>query len=96
MSEHKAPDVVDAAGITYRQLDYWTTRGWLRPRRHAHNPGAGNLRAYTDHEVRVAVLMGDLVRSGVTPPRAAKVARLAASKGSARLGMFTVLVGESA
>ncbi len=24
-------DVVDLSGISYRQLDYWTRRGWVEP-----------------------------------------------------------------
>lgn len=78
--------VADRAGITYRQLDYWTTRGYLKARHGAANPGSGVPREYTPREALVAEHMARLVRDGVTPDRAAKVARQLATRGHAALG----------
>lgn len=42
-----------AAGITYRQVDYWTRTGLLRPVG-VQSPGSGNWRKYPQSEVRIA------------------------------------------
>lgn len=42
----------EKSGISYRQLDHWTTRGYLKPR-DAH-PGAGAMREWPTGEVAVA------------------------------------------
>lgn len=83
-----APEVVASTGVTYRQLDYWTSNGWLRVRRGVANPGSGRQRAYTAHEAKVARHMADLVRVGVAPEQAARTARQLARSGRARLGLF--------
>jgi hypothetical protein len=61
------------ADISYRQLTYWTSKGWLRPI----NPGCGSGYNYefTADEVRVALLMGRLVRAAIAPKAAHRVAR---------------------
>lgn len=72
------------AGITYRQLDYWTRTGYL----HAANgdtPGTGNARFYTVSEVAVATLMGRLTAAGITPRVAGELARDLTETGTASL-----------
>lgn len=68
-----APELVDNAGITYRQLDYWTRRGYLRPAEL--NPGCGRDRQYSLSETAVARRMGGLVGAGLTVESAASIAR---------------------
>lgn len=60
-------------GLSYRQVDYWTRLGYL----HAIRPdvGSGKLRLWPESEVRVAARMGRLVRAGVSPADAERVAR---------------------
>lgn len=70
----KAHDLAHAAGITYRQLDYWSRVGYLTER--SPGAGSGSLRDYTDTETAVAVRMGALVRAGVEPVDAHWVARV--------------------
>jgi hypothetical protein len=77
-----AGDLATNAGITYRQLDYWTRQGWIR---HA-SMGSGKDRDYTSTEVHVAVWMARFVRCGVTPVRAAPLAREWVRYGRAHLG----------
>jgi MerR-like DNA binding protein len=67
-----------AAGITYRQLDYWARMGYLRPSQPA--PGSGNWRRWSADERRVAVTMARLVSAGVAVPVAARVARAAVNE----------------
>lgn len=67
-----AVEVAAKAGISYRQLDYWSRCGFLRPEGEV---GTGHPRDYPAAEVAVAVRMGRLVRAGLTATVAAKVAR---------------------
>jgi len=68
-------DLVRLAGITYRQVDHWTSVGWLRPP--DPSPGSGAQRHYPPAEVVVAYVMGALVRAGVAAEPAALAARTA-------------------
>lgn len=49
----------DSAGITYRQLDYWTRTGYLRAHDRAKDT-SGFPRRFDDTELPVAVLLGAL------------------------------------
>jgi DNA-binding transcriptional MerR regulator len=62
------------ARITYRQLDFWCSRGWLRPA-NGSNPGYGQSRDFTNSEAAVAATMGRLVAAGLPVPLAAELAR---------------------
>lgn len=64
------------AGITYRQLVYWTISGYLKavdPR-----PGVGASRLWPVSELAVATQMVELIRAGLTVRAAAARAREAA------------------
>lgn len=67
-----AADLCEAAGVTYRQLDYWCTAG-LIPRRA--QPGSGNWRQFTREEARFVVRLALLVRAGIRPHVAAAALR---------------------
>lgn len=69
-------EVMDATGLTYRQVDYWTRMGWLRTVT-APTPGSGYWRAYPRAEVRVAHLMVAMANAGVAVQVAAEAARRA-------------------
>lgn len=67
--------VMSWAGITRRQLDNWITQGFVTPV-HTSGQGFGGLvYDWTTKEAEVAVRMGRLVRAGVAPRVAARVAR---------------------
>jgi hypothetical protein len=80
-----AQEVARCSGITYRQLDYWTTQGWLRPderpavtgQRNARGraAGTGYFRYYSVSEFMVAFRMGELINAGLRPSTAARIAR---------------------
>jgi len=93
MATVTGPAVAKRSGITYRQLDYWTRKGWLRASRGTAMPGSGHQRAYTEHEAQVATRMGRLVHDGVSPERAAHLARVMATRGQVRLGGFVLSDG---
>lgn len=63
-----------AAGVSYRRMDHWITKGWVRVATQA-NPGSGRHRQITEHEVAVARLMAALIRGGVNPETASRLAR---------------------
>jgi len=65
-----------AAGLSFRQLDYWTTLGHLRPVNDT-NPGSGRRRQWTDRELEVARVMWALRLAGLDLPTAAAAARKA-------------------
>lgn len=67
--------VKDKLGITYAQLDRWSRKGYLRPGRAGTRQSSGCFRVWTSGELKVAALMGRLVRAGLTPAAAAKAAR---------------------
>lgn len=64
-------------GITYRQLDYWSRLGHLRPVRmeRGKGEGSGSPRVWPSAELQVARLMGRLTAAGIQPSLAAVVAR---------------------
>ena len=69
--------VAFAAGITYRQLDHWIRRGWLKPGRLPPKfaSGQGGSRDWPAAEVAVACRMARLVAAGLTHEAAAELAR---------------------
>ncbi len=85
------PEAAKAAGVTYRQLDYWTRRGYLKARERR-GASSGFNRAYLPVEVRVAKWMGLLTAQGMAPSIAAGVARDLDRIGHARLGPLTIQV----
>lgn len=78
----RAVEFAHQAGITYRQLDHWTTAGYLtaRPRRAARS---GHLRRYDPADLDRARFMGALARLGVRLDTAADLAADLAEDGIA-------------
>jgi len=85
------PPWAQRAGLSYRQLDYWTRQGWLLPTQEYAGPGFP--RAWPRRERSVAVLMARLVDAGVVPAVAARAARrVVQGSGSVDLGNGIELV----
>jgi hypothetical protein len=61
-----------AAGITERQINYWVTKGYLRP---SGGGGAGYPWEWPRTEVAIALSMKRLTEVGFTPATAADIAR---------------------
>lgn len=66
-------DMQALARITYRQLDHWVRKGWLRP--DVDDVGSGYRRTFPPAELDVARVMGALTAAGMTPRAAERVAR---------------------
>lgn len=74
MSKGELDYVMPAVGgASYRQLDYWARRGYLRLTQH--KPGPGHAREWPDEEIRVARVMARLTVAGFPPALAERVAR---------------------
>ena len=66
-------DILDAAGISYRQLDHWCRKGFAQPINN--DPGYGHSRVFTRAEKSVLACMGRLVAAGLRPEIAHAIAR---------------------
>lgn len=66
-------EVLATTGATYRQLDFWVRRGYLKPRNAT--PGSGFPRRWPTEEVTVAAAMTQLVAAGLTVEAAHHAAR---------------------
>jgi DNA-binding transcriptional MerR regulator len=62
---HTASRVCGMAGITYRQLDYWTRTGRVTASRHA-TEGHGDRRLYSTDDVLRIVVLARLLDAGLT------------------------------
>ena len=75
--ETTAEEVARLIGVTYRQLDYWSSHGWLRTEP---SPGTGHRRMWTPDAIRHASIVGQLVNDlGMRPTVAADLADRALS-----------------
>ena len=87
--------VTEYTGLTYRQLDYATRRGLLRPghvQRKKRKGGSGSPRLWTAAELEVARTMGRLTAAGLTLDAAHRIAR----SGESRAEMIVTLLDEVA
>jgi hypothetical protein len=82
-------DVVARSAISYRQLDYWTRRGWLTA--YDRTAGSGYVRSYHPREVVKARVMGSLVSLfSMAPGTASEIAEQILATGSAEVEGFKV------
>lgn len=87
-SEIGAPELAARAGITYRQVNYWTTEGYLAT---TGAVGSGNPKQYPPAEILKARIMGSLVRMfTMSPAKASEIAEEIVRDGRAHVGPFTV------
>jgi DNA-binding transcriptional MerR regulator len=87
-------DAIKRSGISYRQLDFWITKGYLKVS--DPNPGSGYQRQLSPAQFAILVRMAELVRMGVRPELAAKYARKLRSNGKVTIGSLTISEGDAA
>lgn len=75
--------MLERAGMTYRQLDWWTRSGYLHAAKN--HPGSGTARFYPLEEVHVAALVARLLDAGLSPSGAFLIARELVTTGSSML-----------
>jgi DNA-binding transcriptional MerR regulator len=71
---YTSAEVCRQTGLTYRQLDRWTTQRYLRPEQPTGH-GSGHAYVWTQAEIDIAAMMARLILLGVTAQQAAWVAR---------------------
>ncbi|MBO0774746.1 MAG: MerR family transcriptional regulator, partial [Actinobacteria bacterium] len=62
---YRGPVACAAAGITYRQLDYWARTGLVEPSVRAAT-GSGSLRLYSFHDILVLKVVKRLLDTGIS------------------------------
>lgn len=72
-------------GATYRQVDYWSKQGYLRPEEL--KTGSGKHRRWPRQELDILRVMVQLNQIGLDPGRAAKYARDAIESGDKRIDL---------
>jgi hypothetical protein len=84
-----ASELAARAGVSYRQINYWTSCGWIVPT--STERGSGRVLAYPPSTIVKARIMGSLVRMfAMTPARSAELAEQIIRDGSATVGGFTI------
>jgi len=68
--------VARTAGISYRQVDYWTRTGHINAEPREDGEGSGTPRLYSLRDARHVVVMATLNRCGMTVAAAAAAAHL--------------------
>lgn len=87
-------ELVQRAGISYRQCDYWKRVGYLVPA--ARPAGSGYPCHYPASEVPVAALMGRLIAGGLNPRRAHTAARELLATGHTTIAGIRIELPEEA
>ena len=85
MNETVTSATMQETGASYRQVDYWTKRGYLRAE--TTKPGSGKHRRWPKQECDVLRVMVQLGAVGVEPAAAAKIARDAIESGDKRVDL---------
>jgi DNA-binding transcriptional MerR regulator len=65
---YRGPTACAAAGITYRQLEYWARTGLVEPSLRA-TRGPGHLRLYSFHDILMLTIIKRLLGAGLSLPR---------------------------
>jgi hypothetical protein len=84
-------ELMDYAGITYRQLDFWTRADYLIPIG-SPTPGHGYNRRWTEEEAQIATVAKALIDAGFSAQVAIQHSRRLAESGPFKLagGLLTV------
>ena len=81
--------MLQRSGVSYRQLDHWTTKGWLQLT--TASRGTGTSRDWAEREDYVAMTMNALVRIGLKAEQAAVFAREAVEAWQRNVAYSVVL-----
>lgn len=60
-----------AAGVSFRQTDYWVRQGLIPGV--IHSEGIGHPREFTNEQVKFLSMMGALVKAGMKPDKASEM-----------------------
>ena len=87
---YRGPTACAAAGITYRQLDYWARTGLVEPSvRAAH--GSGSQRLYSFRDILVLKVVKRLLDTGISLQQIRAAVQHLRDRGSADLAQVTLM-----
>ena len=87
---YRGPTACSAAGITYRQLDYWARTGLVEPSvRAAH--GSGSQRLYSFRDILVLKVVKRLLDTGISLQQIRAAVQHLRNRGSADLAQVTLM-----
>jgi len=87
---YRGPTACSAAGITYRQLDYWARTGLVEPTvREA--TGSGSQRLYSFRDILVLKVVKKLLDAGVSLPNIRTAVAALRNRGTEDLAQVTLL-----
>jgi len=87
---YRGPVACAAAGITYRQLDYWARTGLVEPTvRSAH--GSGTQRLYGFRDILILRIVKRLIDTGVSLPNIRAAVHHLTERGGDDLGRITLM-----
>jgi DNA-binding transcriptional MerR regulator len=87
---YRGPTACSAAGITYRQLDYWARTGLVEPSvRAAH--GSGSQRLYSFRDILVLKVVKRLLDTGISLQQIRAAVQHLHDRGSADLAQVTLM-----
>ena len=87
---YRGPTACSAAGITYRQLDYWARTGLVEPSvRAAH--GSGSQRLYSFRDILVLKVVKRLLDTGISLQQIRAAVHHLRERGSADLAQVTLM-----
>ena len=90
MLGYRGPTACSAAGITYRQLDYWARTGLVEPSvRAAH--GSGSQRLYSFRDILVLKVVKRLLDTGISLQQIRAAVQHLRDRGSADLAQVTLM-----
>ncbi len=87
---YRGPTACSAAGITYRQLDYWARTGLVEPSvRAAH--GSGSQRLYSFRDILILKVVKRLLDTGISLQQIRAAVQHLRDRGSADLAQVTLM-----
>ncbi|MCW2545242.1 MAG: regulatory protein MerR [Frankiales bacterium] len=87
---YRGPTACNAAGITYRQLDYWARTGLVEPSvREA--SGSGTQRLYSFRDILVLKVVKKLLDAGVSLPNIRTAITSLGQRGAQELAQLTLI-----
>jgi DNA-binding transcriptional MerR regulator len=83
----RSTELIRMAGITYRQLDHWSRRGFIETK----HPGNGRQRQWDEDETERTLMLARLVRAGFEPERASTYVTWLLRDGQVQLAPGVIL-----
>jgi len=87
---YRGPIACSAAGITYRQLDYWARTGLVEPSIRPAS-GSGTQRLYAFRDILILRIVKRLIDTGVSLPNIRAAVRHLADRGGDDLARITLM-----